>query len=122
MEALPAEIVALLKVLLRPEDAFEAALLAQVPFVTGWRRCTCGCPSLDFDVAAEAVPAQADSPRSPAVADGYFTAEGSDRFIGSLTVFEWRGRLSSLELFDLSGPDQPAVGWPSPESVIRARD
>ena len=95
--------------LLRHCDPGSDQLLSQIDALTVTWKCTCGCPTIYFEIP--------DMPRlhepEHILADFLATADGNA--VGVL-LFQRGGRLSSLEVYSLGGTDKP-FGLPEIETL-----
>ena len=87
------------------------AFTAQLPFTTVTHRCKCGCPTVSLSVSAEGPATQASQ---RVIVD--VKAAVRDKSVGIL-VFADEGKLSELEVYDLSGEIEAPFPLPSIESI-----
>jgi len=99
---LPADVAAALDVLLDADDPVHAALRRQIPHLRVEGRCTCGCGTTYFAPLDPAtVPAAPTEPGTRSAASRIFGAEDGT-LLGDLVLFARDGRLSWLEVCDLT--------------------
>jgi hypothetical protein len=116
IKPLPADVIATLEYLLRPDDPIHAALLAQIPHATVQSHCKCGCPTVYFGLNAAAVtPGPVDPARHPIVAEADIVPQHSQS-TGQVLVFAYNGYLSWLEL--CSWAKDPITTWPPPDQLV----
>jgi hypothetical protein len=100
---------ALLEALLAHDFAGAASLRQQVSRATATRGCSCGCGTLDLQVAGDAPTVAVGG---PAPVEG--TVRGADgRPVGGVLLFVEDGRLSRLDVTSHGDP----LPVPSPEQV-----
>lgn len=84
-------------------------LLPQISRLRVVRKCTCGCPTVDF--ALEGKPATRKGERF--ISDWLAEVDGMPVYV---QLWVWNDQISSLEVGSLPGTDQP-FGLPAIESI-----
>lgn len=83
--------------------------IEQVEALTVIWNCSCGCPTINFDVSSRSTEAE----REVILADYLATVDGKD--VG-IILFQRGGRLSSLEVYSQAGNSEP-FGLPAVETI-----
>jgi hypothetical protein len=99
----------LIEWLLRHGNPGSDEWLSQLDTLTVTWRCSCGCPTIYFDLRATPVGCEPEI----ILADFLATVEGDA--VGVI-LFRTGGRLSSLEVYSLGGTDEP-FGLPGIEAL-----
>jgi hypothetical protein len=100
---------ALIDWLLRHGTPGSEQFLEQLGSLVVVRKCSCGCPTVDFANEVKPVPCEAEH----ILADFLATADGED--VG-IILFQREGRLSSLEVYSRAGSDK-RFGLPDIETI-----
>jgi hypothetical protein len=86
--------------LLKHGEKDAERFLPQIVDLTVTSRCTCGCPTIYFDLGNEITSRKGER----IISDYLATVEGQD--VGVM-LFEVDGQLSSLEVYSCAGTDKP---------------
>jgi hypothetical protein len=103
---------AVLRFLLQPEFNGVEQLRAQLAGLRVVGKCDCGCPTVDFEVDANAPASPLAGSLSPVEAR---VSPEADEPVGDLILFIKNGRLSSMEYVFYT--DKPPLRWPSPDRL-----
>jgi hypothetical protein len=112
--AVTREEAAVIEWLLRHGEQEADRFFAQVEKLMIVSRCTCGCPTVYFELEND----QASRKGERLISDQLGTVDGED--VGVM-LFELRGRLSTLEVYSCAGADKP-FGLPKLEDLYTFED
>jgi hypothetical protein len=112
--AVTREEAAVIEWLLRHGEQGSDHFFAQIETLTIVSRCTCGCPTVYFELENN----QASRKGEHLISDQLGTVDGED--VGVM-LFELNGRLSSLEVYSCAGADKP-FGLPKLEDLYTFED
>lgn len=112
--AVTREEAAVIEWLLRHGEQGSDSFFAQLETLTIVSRCTCGCPTVYFELANN----QASRKGERLISDQLGTVDGED--VGVM-LFELNGRLSTLEVYSCAGADKP-FGLPKLEDLYTFED
>jgi hypothetical protein len=112
--AVTREEAAVIEWLLRHGEQRSDRFFAQIETLTIVSRCTCGCPTVYFELANN----QASRKGERLISDQLGTVDGED--VGVM-LFELNGRLSTLEVYSCAGADKP-FGLPKLEDLYTFED
>jgi hypothetical protein len=112
--AVTREEAAVIEWLLRHGGQGSDCFFAQIETLTIVSRCTCGCPTVYFELANN----QASRKGERLISDQLGTVDGED--VGVM-LFELNGRLSTLEVYSCAGADKP-FGLPKLEDLYTFED
>jgi hypothetical protein len=107
--AVTREEAAVIEWLLRHGEQGSDRFFVQIETLTIVSRCTCGCPTVYFELENN----QASRKGERLISDQLGTVDGED--VGVM-LFELNGRLSSLEVYSCAGADKP-FGLPKLEDL-----
>ena len=100
----------LIRWLIEHGDPGATHLLSQLDRLSVAGKCTCGCPTIDFELDGEIV-----SPKGERVVSDWL-AKVDGEPVGVM-LFEANGKINSLEVYSCSGSKEP-FGLPSIDSIF----
>ncbi|MEU7006574.1 hypothetical protein [Streptomyces sp. NPDC046332] len=117
-DSLPSDVADVLAAVLNTDDPVQAALRSQVPYLSVRERCTCGCGTAYFALAADEVEPASTGAGTVVAAEARLVTEAGE-CPGEVLVFAQGGYLAWLEICSWS--DDIEVTMPSARRWLQPR-